>query len=402
VSHRRPRSRFVSVVALVALALAGCREKEQVHTITVSRSIEEENAKLAAEWRAKAQTARPAAPQGEAKPGRLLGALLPHAGQTWIFKMLGDADAVGRHVEEVKKFVEGVKFVGDKPQWTLPPSWREESTPGSMRYATLFVEEGSGAPLELAVSALPGEQSVADNVNRWRGQVQLAAQTAAEIEQETATITTPAGPARWVDLSGKYVPGGGGMGPFAGGAGPRSGAGPRAGAGGPAMPADHPPIAPPANAPTAQAAAPRFTPPADSPIKYDLPKGWQPSPPSQFSIAAFTVVDEGRQARITVSSASGDLLSNINRWRGQLQLPPIDQNTLDSAVTKLKVDGRDATYVELLGPSQAAGQQAIYGAVIADAPPSSWFVKMTSDASLAMREREHFQQFILSLKFVRP
>jgi hypothetical protein len=388
------RAKSWPVVLAVVAVLGGCREREQIHSYVVARDIEDANAKLAAEWRAKAQAGRDGQNGGAqtaaaAKPGRLLGALLPHNGQTWIFKMLGDEEAVARHVDEVRALVAGVTFDGDKPKWTLPPAWREEANPGSLRYATLFVEEGD-PDLELAVSALPGEQSVADNVNRWRGQVQLKPQSAADAEKDAVELKTAAGPARWVDLVGKYVPGAG-MAPFA-----RGGAGGPIGAG--AMPADHPPIVPPSTANKTSGAGQGAAIPK-SPVGYDLPAGWEPSPPTQFSVASFNVADGARQVRVTVSSASGDLLSNVNRWRGQLQVPPLDQSTLDTAVTKMKVDGRDASYIELLGTARGGEQDAIYGVVVADTPQSSWFVKLMGDASLALRERERFQKFVLSLKF---
>lgn len=394
-NYRRTFARPLVAAALATLLVAsvGCREEEKIYTITVSREIEEENAKLAAVWRDKAQAARKPEATAEAKPGRLLGALLPHGGQTWSFKILGDEAIVSRHVDAVRTFIESVKFDGDRPQWTLPAKWREETTPGAMRYATLFIEvEGGAKPLELAVMMLPGEQNVADNVNRWRGQVQLPPESAADAEKSAVELKTSAGPARWVDLTGEYVPGGGGMGPFMGGGarGPASG--------GPAMPADHPPFA--SGNPGGPASSPGGALP-ESPVKYELPSGWSPSPPSQFSVVAFNIVHEGKQARVTVSSASGDLLSNINRWRGQIQVPPIDQNTLDNVLTKMKVDGRDASYIELLGPAKPDGQASIYGVVVTDTPQSSWFVKMTGDASLNLRERERFLKFVASLMFPR-
>jgi hypothetical protein len=256
-----------------------------------------------------------------------------------------------------------------------------------MRYATLLVGDDD-PPLELAVSQLPGVQSVADNVNRWRGQVQLSPQSAAEAEASAVEIKTAAGPARWVDLSGKYVPGKG-MAPFAGNAA-------AAGQGGAALPADHPPlpsIPPAAGAPPSQ---------ENLPVRFQTPAGWRPGPATQFSIASFVAGEGDERVTITVSAASGDLLENVNRWRGQLQMPPIDQATLEGAATPLKVDGRSGISVELIGPAKTGEQQAIYGAIIDDKPPGKWFVKMTGDATIAFRERERFLAFVTSLKFVGP
>lgn len=366
---------------LFAAALCGCREPEQIQTYEVDRTLEQENETLAKAWRDKAQIVkRPA----DSKPGRLLGALLPHGDETWTFKVLGDIEAVSRQAEAVRKFIESIKFDGGQPSWTLPASWRTSPTANPNRYATLLLDE-STPPLELAIGKLPGEQSTADNVNRWRGQVQMPPLKADAADQSAETLTTPAGPARWVDLSGMYSPGAG-MAPFAGGA--RPGMGSSA-----ALPADHPPIG---ASPAATA-----TPPTDLPIRFQAPADWQTTVPPQFSIAAFTAEQEGRTARISISNSGGDLLANVNRWRQQIQLGPIDQDALDGAATKLKVDGRDAIYVELIGRAASEGQQAVYGIVISDSPGQSWFVKMMGDAAVAYRERERFLNFVATFKFVK-
>jgi hypothetical protein len=370
-------------VIVSAVWVAGCGEPESIRTYTVSRDIESENDRILSAWRAKAQSPLAAEGAKEQVPGRLLGALLPHDGETWIFKMLGDDAAVTKHVADVQGFVESVKFDGGSPRWTLPASWREKSSPGAMRYATLLVGDDD-PPLELAVSQLPGEQNVADNVNRWRGQVQLPPQSAGEAEASAVEITTAAGPARWVDLKGKYVPGQG-MAPFA------------SGQGGAALPADHPPL--PSIPPAAAAAPPSQD---DLPVRFQTPAGWRAGPATQFSVASFVAGDADERVTITVSAASGEVLENVNRWRGQLQMPPIDQTTLEGAATPLKVDGRSGVSVELIGPAKSGEQQAIYGAIIDDAPPGKWFVKMMGDATVAFRERERFLAFVTSLKFVGP
>lgn len=377
-----PKTIFLGLAVLSVGLLVGCGKPESIRTYTVSRDIEDENDRVLSAWRSKAQAPLTAAADKEPVPGRLLGALLPHDGQTWIFKLLGDEAAVSKHVADAQGFVESVKFDGGAPRWTLPAGWREKSSPGAMRFATLLVGDDE-PPLELAVSQLPGEQSVADNVNRWRGQVQLPTQSAAEAEASAVEIATAAGPARWVDLVGKYVPGQG-MAPFA------------SGRGGAAMPADHPPLP---SIPPAVAAPPS---PENLPVRFQTPEGWRPGPVTQFSVASFIAGEGDERVTITVSSASGEVLENVNRWRGQLQMPPIDQTTLESAATPLKIDGRSGISVELIGPAKGGEQQAIYGAIIDAAPPSKWFVKMTGDATIAFRERERFLAFVTSLKFVGP
>jgi hypothetical protein len=65
--------------------------------------------------------------------------------------------------------------------WSAPASW--QSKPGSaMRKATYVITGESGATAELAVTAFPGDVGgEVANVNRWRGQLQLAPQSPTEV-----------------------------------------------------------------------------------------------------------------------------------------------------------------------------------------------------------------------------
>jgi hypothetical protein len=61
--------------------------------------------------------------------------------------------------------------------WTAPAAW--QSKPGSaMRKATYVITGEGGATAELAVTAFPGDVGgEVANLNRWRGQLQLAPQS---------------------------------------------------------------------------------------------------------------------------------------------------------------------------------------------------------------------------------
>jgi hypothetical protein len=85
---------------------------------------------------------------------------------------------------------------------------------------------------------------------------------------------------------------------------------------------------------------------------WTLPDGWQQLPGSQFRFATLRLPSpsgSGKPAEISVSQAGGDMLSNVNRWRGQLNLPPVAEAELSTTTKKLPIDGREATYVSLVG-----------------------------------------------------
>jgi len=212
---------------------------------------------------------------------------------------------------------------------------------------------------------------------------------AEEAAKAAVPLDTAAGKALWVELTGTFTEQSR-MPPFAGGVGGQGPVDPKG-----ALPAGHPPVG------AGPAGVGANAPVAAAPFKYELPTGWTVSPPSTFNLAAFTMGDGDAKGRVTVSEAQGDLLSNINRWRGQLGIPPTDAEQLQSLLTKVKVSGLDADFVELIAPAGAGEQGAILGVITKQASGSSIFIKFTGGAPLAQRERERFMKFVGSIRFDR-
>jgi hypothetical protein len=123
-------------------------------------------------------------------------------------------------------------------------------------------------------------------------------------------------------------------------------------------------------------------------------------PAGQFQIAAYEVRDGDRQLAISVSSAGGELAANVNRWRQQVQLPELKVADLEKEMRKFKVDGRDGTYVEAIGPETAKSRETILGVVV-EAQGLQWFLKLKGDFELAAREKPHFEKFVQSIRFHR-
>jgi len=389
VSFLRSRP-FVLVGALLSSGIFGCAEPEDVKVYTVDKKLENERREIV--FGKKAERPVESAPQPRAKEvaGRLIGVSLPHADEMWFFKLIGPDEGVKKHVDEVKSFVAAVKFDKNEPVWTVPAGWKEVPATDGVTH-TFFALDSADPKLRLGVSRFPGQQDLTANVNRWRGQLKLKPVDAEEAAKAAVPLDTAAGKALWVELTGTFTEQTR-MPPFAGGMGGPGPVDPKS-----PMPAGHPPIGagPVAAGPEANA------PVAEAPFKYELPSGWTVSPPSQFNLAAFTMGDGDAKGRVTVSEAQGDLLSNINRWRGQLGIPPTDAEQLQSLLTKVKVSGLDADFVELIAPAPAGEQGAILGVVAKQASGSSIFIKFTGGAPLAQRERERFMKFVGSIRFDR-
>jgi hypothetical protein len=353
---------------LLSIAMfAGCNQQDQITSYRV-RKPEMVDPTLVSTSNA---------PAVAATDQQTLGLIVPLGDVSWFFKLTGDAKVVEPQQEAFLKFAQTIKFSAgpdSKPSWTLPNGWKELPG-GGFRFATIQIPH-DGKPLELAVSSAGGD--LLANVNRWRQQLKLPPIAAIDLNSEARTLQVDGHEATLVSLVGK-------------GSGQMNGApfAPFAGGSGRALPADHPPVNDSSSVATAKSSA-------SSDLKFDAPSEWSPGKANAFSLAAFKVVDGDKQIEITVSTAGGDLLSNVNRWRGQLKLPPLDAAELAKAAKKIDTLGTTGDYVEIIGPD-SANHETILG-VQAEAAGRTWFVKLKGDATLAEREKPRFEAFVKSLK----
>jgi hypothetical protein len=359
------RRGMLAIVALSLLLASGCGPSEKIESYTVAHE------KTADEK---------AAEQPKRDPtDRMLATILPQGEQAWFFKLAGPRDAATAQVEDFLAFLQSVRFDNPKsPKWTLPEGWTEQ--PGSgMRYATILVPS-EPKPLELTITTLPWDAqdetaSILSNVNRWRGQMQLPPIGAGDIAKQTKQVPIAGATATFVVLDGNLGAGGGmGQPPFAGGPGA------------PSKPKG--PVTPEKPAPSS----------APSEFTYEVPKGWSPGTMNAMRKAAFAVTDGDQKIEITISTAGGDLLANINRWRGQIGLDAMTQSELDQQIKKLKIGKSAGDYIELTGPADAPRRQSIYGVVVVEAG-QTWFFKLVGDTALAEREKSNFESFVQSVKF---
>jgi hypothetical protein len=96
--------------------------------------------------------------------------------------------------------------------------------------------------------------------------------------------------------------------------------------------------------------------------QWTLPEGWQEQPGSQLRFATLVIPAEPKplEVSVTVLPNSGEddeayVLLNVNRWRGQLRLPPTTKEQLAGESTQVPLDGATATVVNLLGTAAPDG-----------------------------------------------
>lgn len=149
----------------------------------------------------------------------------------------------------------------------------------------------------------------------------------------------------------------------------------------------------PAPAPTPQVPPGAPPSPAPSQFKWTVPAGWTEAKPGPMQQARFAVPEkEGAQAEVAVSvfpSDTGGTLANVNRWRAQLGLPPVDESGLANLVAPLSA-APNAVLVDLSNDTKRML------AAIVPRDGIWWFYKMTGGAPAVAGAREAFIAFVSS------
>ena len=313
--------------------------------------------------------------------------------------------------------------------WTVPAGWEEKPASG-MRVASYGVKRPDGRSADISVVAMGGGAGgELENVNRWRDQIGLEPATEADLAGLRSLI--PAGNRQVVVyeldgkkavLDGKYaartlaaiLPAGEmtvffkitGENALVAEQKPQFLAWLKSvdtggGSAGSAEPAPEAPLAAPVSgtAPAASAGSAGSVAGggADGLPNWQVPSGWKAAGPKPMRLASFDIPDAAGNGDISISKLAGDgggLLANVNRWRGQVGLAPLEASALSANSKAVATAGGDnGTWVELVG-----AEKTILGAIVVRGDVS-WFFKMTAPSAVAARNREAFEQFVRSIRF---
>jgi hypothetical protein len=339
--------------------------------------------------------------------------------------------------------------------WTVPPGWQSlpfNHTPesGGMKVAGLLQygafaagDDKTAAPQVAVTTVFPDAPSSRDlllNINRWRGQLGLAPIEASELTEAVRTTNAAGAVIQWADLSGAdgrrmrgaIVPREDRIwffkmtGPAAQVEAQKDNfdafvksahyltpaaqplvAGAVSGVTNGALPAGHPPIP---GTPTTSASTPTsfvHSPVAnaapaqnESGLGYTLPQGWSELPnPSPMRIATLSTGGD-KPAQVIVSRLSanfGGMLANINRWRGDVGLGPIDDPSKVTE-TPVKIGSASGVLVDFNGPGKDGATPTRSLVARCTQGDSVWFFKILGPADTVSTQRPAFEQFLASVK----
>lgn len=169
------------------------------------------------------------------------------------------------------------------------------------------------------------------------------------------------------------------------------------------------PSAQPAQAPAAVAAAPAApaAPAMQAPASMKaeaasfnapkwaaLPAGWSVGPENAMRKGSFVVPGpDGSKAELAVTAFPGNvggLTANVNRWRGQMGLPPEDEASIRASAKAAKVGTDEGMRFVMKSQDGARATDA----VMVPKNGSTWFLKLSGDAKAVEAAGESFAKFI--------
>lgn len=156
----------------------------------------------------------------------------------------------------------------------------------------------------------------------------------------------------------------------------------------------------------ANAAAQGISPPSAprGDVTWVVPKGWLEKPGSGFRYATFVVPGVGSMTgdlSVTVlEGEAGGLLSNVNRWRGQLGLSDLTDAQLPEASKNIRPGGRAMTlinFVSLDNLIDGKDKKRLLAAVYSSGE-KTWFFKLIGENRLVQSAEKDLLKFLESLK----
>jgi hypothetical protein len=325
----------------------------------------------------------PTAGLGNAQP-QMLAAIIPHPQRAWFFKTIGAAEEVNKITDEFDALIKSVKITpdGSGATWTLPAGWHQHGSEG-MRYATILVGEHGNEKLEITVIPLGGGGAASDilaNVNRWRGQLSLPPVDQAELAKTTEAVEVSGIPSVIVNLVG-----------------PKPSEQPTtpAASSDAQMPPGHPPVGA-----GAAAATPAPAPSGGGPLRYDTPEGWAPAADAGgMRLVSLKAGENVDVSVVALPPIAGDVVANVNRWRGQVGLEAASPEDIQKQTEVVKIDGADAAYVDLAGPESAGADRPRIVAAMLPHGGQIWFFKMIGPSDAVGKQVDAFKRWLGSIHF---
>ncbi|HLO67438.1 MAG TPA: hypothetical protein VK188_10500 [Holophaga sp.] len=168
----------------------------------------------------------------------------------------------------------------------------------------------------------------------------------------------------------------------------------------PAAPAPMAPAAPgmPPAAPAGMSGEVPPPPAPEHPLKWTLPKGWTETAGGGMRFATLNPPGPGKieVSVVTLPGSAGGELANVNRWRGQIGLEPLDDKALAAARKTVKSKAGPVALFDFTSQGQAQTRMIVGSLTAKDG--NTWFLKLVGDAAPVGKASSDFTRYLESLR----
>ena len=137
---------------------------------------------------------------------------------------------------------------------------------------------------------------------------------------------------------------------------------------------------------------------AGSGLTWTAPAAWKVKPPSAMRKGSYLVGEGDVTADLSITAFPGDVggeAANVNRWRGQVSLPPLGDAEIAGAVTRVSANGLTIGVVDFAGAGDKASR--ILGAMVPFGG-ATWFFKLMGPDAVVAAAKPAFLEFIKTVK----
>ena len=132
-------------------------------------------------------------------------------------------------------------------------------------------------------------------------------------------------------------------------------------------------------------------------LKWALPKGWTETPGSGMRFATLTPPGPGKVelSVVVLPGAAGGEPANVNRWRGQIGLPPMDDSAIANARKAVKSKAGEVAVYDFTSEGQARSRMVT--GLLATADGNTWFLKLMGDEEPVAKAKPAFMKYLGTL-----
>jgi hypothetical protein len=165
-----------------------------------------------------------------------------------------------------------------------------------------------------------------------------------------------------------------------------------------------PPGAMPQGAMPPEALPPPPRPTGKGALRWALPKGWTETPGGGMRFATLnppSALGAAGAAPLEVSvvvlpGAAGGETANVNRWRGQIGLPALDEAAAAAARKGVRSRAGEVAVYDFTSEGQVRTRMVV--GLLASAQDQTWFLKLTGPEAAVARVRPAFMKCLESLR----